>query len=105
VLRSVRSAERRGAAGGVDRSRGPCVSRDAVLDEHAFQETTRRGRVEPSSVFGAIGARMSKHVRAAALCAAVLMAVTIGIGGQAPAPAGAPAPGFDLSGFWTAAMH
>jgi len=45
-----------------------------------------------------------KHIRAAALCSAVLMCAVIGLVGQAPAPA-APAAGFDVSGYWTAAMH
>jgi cyclase len=45
-----------------------------------------------------------KHIRAAALCSAVLMCAVIRVVGQAPAPA-APAAGFDVSGYWTAAMH
>jgi cyclase len=40
----------------------------------------------------------------AALCAVVMISAAIGARGQAPAPA-PPAPGFDLSGYWTAAMH
>src|SRR5437762_1993480 len=39
---------------------------------------------------------------AAALCAVAMIGAAIGASGQAPAP---PAPGFDLSGYWTAAMH
>mgnify|MGYP001127816667 CR=1 FL=1 len=36
-----------------------------------------------------------------------LLLAIVRIGGQAPPPAavGAPSPGFDLSGYWTAAMH
>ena len=41
------------------------------------------------------------------LVALVVALAIVRIGGQAPAPAAgaAPAPGFDLSGYWTAAMH
>jgi hypothetical protein len=46
-----------------------------------------------------------RAVQAAALCGAALMCVGINVGGQAPPPAGADAPGFDVSGYWTAAMH
>jgi hypothetical protein len=45
-----------------------------------------------------------KPLDAVAVCSVLLASVGIGIGGQAPAPA-APAPGFDMSGYWTAAMH
>ena len=38
----------------------------------------------------------------AALCAVAMIGAAIAVRGQAPA---APAPGFDLSGYWTAAMH
>jgi glyoxylase-like metal-dependent hydrolase (beta-lactamase superfamily II) len=38
----------------------------------------------------------------AALCAVVMLGAVSGAHGQAPAP---PAPGFDLSGYWTAALH
>jgi glyoxylase-like metal-dependent hydrolase (beta-lactamase superfamily II) len=47
---------------------------------------------------------MMKPVRAAA-CGIVLTCVSISVGGQAPSPPAAAAPGFDLSGYWTAAMH
>ena len=43
-----------------------------------------------------------KPLHAVAVCGVLLASVGIGIGGQAPA---APAPGFDISGYWTAAMH
>jgi hypothetical protein len=33
------------------------------------------------------------------------MCIGISVGGQAPPPAGGDAPGFDVSGYWTAAMH
>ena len=45
-----------------------------------------------------------KPLHAVAVCGVLLASVGIRIGGQAPAPAG-PAPGFDMSGYWTAAMH
>jgi hypothetical protein len=45
-----------------------------------------------------------RHVHTAALTGAVLLCVVSSVGSQAPAPAAA-APGFDLSGYWTAAMH
>jgi hypothetical protein len=44
-----------------------------------------------------------KPLHAAAVCGILLASVGIRIGGQAPPPAAAP--GFDLSGYWTAAMH
>ena len=49
---------------------------------------------------------MTKPVHALAVLGVVLACA--GVGGQAPpapAAASAPAPGFDLSGYWTAAMH
>ena len=45
-----------------------------------------------------------KRLYAIAGCGVLLFAVGIRLGGQAPVPA-APAPGFDMSGYWTAAMH
>ena len=45
-----------------------------------------------------------KPLHAAAVCGILLASVGIRIGGQAPSPAAA-APGFDMSGYWTAAMH
>lgn len=45
-----------------------------------------------------------KPLHAAAVCGILLASVGIRIGGQAPPPAAA-APGFDMSGYWTAAMH
>ncbi len=45
-----------------------------------------------------------KSLHAIAACGVLLIAVGIRLGGQAPPPA-APAPGFDMSGYWTAAMH
>src|SRR6478672_1166058 len=45
-----------------------------------------------------------KPLHAVAVCGVLLASVGIRIGGQVPAPAG-PAPGFDISGYWTAAMH
>ncbi len=45
-----------------------------------------------------------KPLHAIAACGVLLIAVGIRLGGQAPPPA-APAPGFDMSGYWTAAMH
>lgn len=48
---------------------------------------------------------MTTSVRAAALCLLILPAVGIPLGSQAPAPPAAAAGGFDLSGYWTAAMH
>jgi cyclase len=47
---------------------------------------------------------MIKPVHAVA-CGVVLMGLSIGVGGQAPAPGAGAAPGFDLSGYWTAVMH
>jgi hypothetical protein len=41
-------------------------------------------------------------LQSAALCAVATICAAVGGFGQAPA---APAPGFDLSGYWTAAMH
>jgi cyclase len=45
-----------------------------------------------------------KPLHAVAVCGILLVAVGIRIGGQAPGPV-AVAPGFDMSGYWTAAMH
>jgi glyoxylase-like metal-dependent hydrolase (beta-lactamase superfamily II) len=46
---------------------------------------------------------MRRHLQSAVLGAIAIGCAAIGLSGQAPAPP--PAPGFDLSGYWTAPLH
>src|SRR6185436_15268816 len=69
---------------------------------------SRGNATRPDGIRGRVrrdrSARMMRLRHAAALCAVATIGAVIGASGQAPAPP-PPAPGFDLSGYWTAAMH
>lgn len=93
VLRSLRRSRRRLAAGRVDGGRRPDIPRAALLDEQPFQEANRYFRLE------------SHTMRRTLTAAASVLAACAVLVAQAPGPVDTPAPGLDISGYWTSPLH
>src|SRR4029077_10539139 len=108
VLRSFRCSQRGIAARRLDRGRRSHVSGDAVLDEHAFQETERRVGMESKAVFRSMTQELSMQRPIRRVSALVVAVLCVTVHGQAPPAdrtAAGPAPGVDISGYWTAPLH